>query len=84
MQRPNDELIKIEIGNIFNTLVFKKSQGTVKLVKEDYETIKIQLKAYGLIEIKYLQTTNKTMAWFWNLTAKGEQEMMNSRVIRKK
>ena len=84
MQRPNDELIKIEIGNIFNTLVFKKSKGTFKMVKEDYETIKIQLKAYGLIEIKYLQTTNKTMAWFWNLTAKGEQEMMNSRVIRKK
>ena len=67
----------MKIGNIFNALVFKKSTGTVKITKEDYETIKIQFKAYGLIEIKYLQTTNKTMAWFWNLTPKGEQEMMN-------
>lgn len=84
MQKPNDELMRAEIENIYNTNVFKKNRGTVKITKEDFETIKIQLKAYGLIEIKYLQTTNKTMAWFWNLTAKGEQEMMNSRVIRKK
>ncbi len=84
MQKPNDELMRAEIGNIYNTNVFKKSRGTVKITKEDYETIKIQLMAYGLIEIKYLQTTNKTMAWFWNLTPKGEQEMMNSRVVRKR
>ena len=83
MQRPNDELMRKEIGNIFNALVFKKSTGTIKITKEDYETIKIQFKAYGLIEIKYLQTTNKTMAWFWNLTPKGEQEMMNSRIIKR-
>ena len=84
MQEPNDKLMMMEIGEIFNARVFKKSRGAINITKEDYETIKIQLKAYGLIEIKYMKTTNNSTAWFWNLTRKGEQEMMDNRVIRKK
>lgn len=83
MKKPNDEFMKAQIGVIYKNF-FKLSNGSVEIVNEDFETIKIQLMAYGLIEVKYLQTTNKSMAWFWNLTPKGEQEMMNSRVIRKK
>lgn len=84
MHNPNDDLMKSKLGEIYNTRVFKRSKGVVKIIQEDYETIKIQLKAYGLIEIKYLKTTKDSMAWFWGLTPQGEREMMNSRVIRKK
>ena len=83
-QNPNDKLMRIKIGEIFNTRVFRKTRGDINITEVDYETIKIQLKAYGLIEIKYLKTTKDSMAWFWGLTPKGEREMMNSRVIRKK
>ena len=84
MHNPNDDLMKSKLWEIYNTRVFKRSKGVVKIIQEDYETIKIQLKAYGLIEIKYLKTTKDSMAWFWGLTPQGEREMMNSRVIRKK
>ena len=83
LQNPNDQLMKIKIGEIFNARVFKKSRGDIKITEVDYETIKIQLKAYGLIELKYSKTTNNSTAWFWNLTPKGEKEMMNSRIIKK-
>lgn len=83
MKKPNEEFLKTQIGVIYKNF-FNLTRGNVEIVNEDFETVKLQLIAYGLIEVKYLQTTNKSMAWFWNLTPKGEQEMMNSRVIRKK
>ncbi|MEG0031867.1 hypothetical protein [Acinetobacter sp.] len=43
------------------------------------KTITIQLKAYGLINTK---TTKGGMALFWTLTPKGEQLMIESRVIK--
>ena len=83
MKKPNEEFLKTQIGVIYKNF-FNLTRGNVEIVNEDFETVKLQLIAYGLIEVKYLQTTNKSMAWFWNLTPKGEREMMNSRVIRKK
>ena len=47
------------------------------------KTISIQLKAYGLIDIRYSQTTNGGMALFWSLTPKGERLMTEVRVIRR-
>ena len=83
MKKPTDEFMKTQICVMYKNF-FKLSKGSVEIVDEDYETIKLQLIAYGLIEVKYLKTTNNSMAWFWNLTPKGEQEMMSSRIIRKK
>lgn len=83
MKKPSEEFMKTQIGEIYKTF-FNLTRGSVEIVNEDFETIKLQLMAYGLIEVKYLQTTNKSMAWFWNLTLRGEQEMMKSRIIKKK
>lgn len=83
MQKPSDDYMKTQIGVMYKNF-FKLSRGSVEIVNEDYDTIKLQLIAYGLIDVKYLKTTNNTMAWFWHLTPKGEREMMNSRIIKKK
>lgn len=52
------------------------------LTEYQVKTITIQLKAYGLINTKYTKTTKGGMALFWTLTPKGEQLMIESRVIK--
>ncbi|MCW8880406.1 MAG: DUF4062 domain-containing protein [Kangiellaceae bacterium] len=49
---------------------------------QDFRTIGIQLRAYGLVEIKQLQTVKGSPAMFWKLTPKGERLMLELRVIR--
>lgn len=82
-QNPNEELLKIKIGAIYKSKI-GLPVGKLELKNEDFETIKIQLIAYGLVEVKYLQAINGSYAWFWNLTPKGKKEMMENRVVRKK
>ena len=83
MKNPSEESMKSQLGGMYKSK-FNLTVGKVEIVEEDFETIKLQLIAYGLIEVKYLQTISNSMAWFWNLTPKGEQEMMSSRIVRKK
>jgi hypothetical protein len=54
-----------------------------KLEDQDFQTVKLQLKAYGLIELRYTQTTKGGMALFWNLTERGESLMVQLRALRK-
>jgi len=49
---------------------------------QEFKTITLQLKAYGLIQTDYLKTSKGGMALFWSLTKKGEQFMMENRVIK--
>lgn len=82
MQCPNDALMKQTIGKIYKT-IFQLSNGTVDIEDLDYETIKLQFIAYGLVEVKNRPTTTGTQALFWNLTPKGQRVMMENRVIKK-
>lgn len=83
MLGPTEKYIKLSIESIYQKF-FKMSDGSMSISREDFETVKIQLMAYGLVVVQYLQATDGTMAWFWNLTPKGQKEMMENRVIRKK
>ncbi len=49
---------------------------------QEFKTITIQLKAYGLVTTRYLRTTKGGMALFWSLTGKGEQLMLENMVVR--
>ena len=51
---------------------------------KELETIGLQLKAYGLINIKPLIYDNTHDSFSWSLTPKGEQYMLESRVVREK
>ena len=48
----------------------------------EFQTIKIQLKAYGLIELQCKRTEKGDSVLFWSLTEKGKAEMMQLRTIR--
>jgi len=81
LEHPNDGSVKIEL---------KKSvleRAGIKYYESDlndqiYQTVKIQLIAYGLVEVNYLQTTAGTMALFWNLTPRGKDLMIQFRSVR--
>lgn len=49
---------------------------------QEFKTITIQLKAYGLVATRYSKTTKGDMALFWSLTERGEQVMVENRVVR--
>ena len=83
MKHPNDALMQKNIGDIYKA-IFQFSKGKVEIADADYETIKLQFIAYGLIEVKNLPTTKGTQALFWNLTPKGERVMMENRLVRKR
>jgi len=60
-----------------------KHVATSTIEDQDFQTIKIQLQAYGLIKTKKLETTDGTLANFWWLTPFGNTEMIRLRAIRK-
>jgi len=49
---------------------------------EDFQTIKIQFEALGLVKILYSQTTKGSMGLFWNLTQNGKNMVVDIRAIR--
>lgn len=54
-----------------------------ELSEQDFQTIKIQLKALNLININYSKTIDGGAALFWGLTALGEKTMLRLRTIKK-
>lgn len=81
MEYPTDT----RVNGILTQNIFEQSgrSGNNPSINDQlFKTITIQLKAYGLIETRYSQATSGNMATFWNLTKKGEQLMMESRVVR--
>ena len=49
----------------------------------DFDGLKVQLMAYGLVDVRPLQTSNGDMALFWQLTSYGQQLMLQTRSVRK-
>jgi len=47
-----------------------------------FQTISVQLKALGLVNIEYVKTTKGGMGLFWTLTPKGERLMNEIRTVR--
>lgn len=75
-QHPNQEYIRSKLSRSLYS-------GSNALINEqDFLTLTLQFKAYGLIQTKYSQTVTGGMALFWSLTDKGEQLMLETRVVR--
>lgn len=70
-------------GILKNALVKRQSVGgrSHSLEDQDLQTISLQLKALGLINVNYSKTTQGGMALFWTLTPQGERLMMQVRTI---
>ncbi len=58
-----------------------KSGYSLKVDMQNFNTITIQLKALGLINVKSLNTNKGGLGLFWSLTKKGEELMMKTRAV---
>ena len=58
----------------------QKPKGTIS--DRDFQTIKIQLQALGLIQVNYSKTVSGGMGLFWNITPAGRALMFETRTIR--
>ena len=82
LEHPNDARVKEELKKS----IFEKTGNvgsTVSINHQIFQTIKVQLVALGLVETSYSQTTTGSMALFWALTTKGQEQLFRFRTIKK-
>lgn len=81
---PNDKLANHRLGSALHRKKYPDYKGIVEVHHDDFQTIRIQFAALGLIHTTYSKTTRGDMALFWTLTPKGQQVMLNVRTIKAK
>jgi len=81
VEHPNDEIVKSKLASSLLERE-EKSGTTISINDQKFKTVTIQLEAYGLITTSYNKTTKGGMALFWQLTKKGKQLMIESRVVK--
>lgn len=79
MKYPNDSTVK----STLSTAIFP-GYKIVHINDQDFETIKIQLMALKLVETSYSKTIAGGMDFFWSLTPRGKELMMQLRVVRER
>ncbi|MFT6910509.1 MAG: hypothetical protein ACJAS1_007238, partial [Oleiphilaceae bacterium] len=83
VEHPNDTSVKLKLASLLKERQTRDESGSsITINDQEFKTITIQFKAYGLVNTRYTQTTKGGMSLFWSLTPKGEQLMVESRVIR--
>jgi hypothetical protein len=90
VKHPNADAVKTVLGlalfregNI-ETGINEKLRELISLDDQDFQTVGVQLKALGLVNIEYTKTTSGGMGLFWSFTAKGERLMVELRAVRSK
>lgn len=81
MKHPNEAIIK----GVLEEALFKISGGygtSPSLDDQDFQTIAVQLKALGLVNLQYTKTVQGGMALFWSATPAGERMMLELRTVR--
>jgi hypothetical protein len=82
LEHPNDIVVKMTLEkSVFEKM--GKSGESVSINDQMYQTVKIQLIALGLVEIRYIQTTTGGMALFWSLTKIGQEQLFRFRTVKK-
>lgn len=80
IQHPNHDYVKEQL----KATLIKRDNISIQsnsLDDQDFQTVSLQLKALGLININYSKTTAGGMSLFWRLTPKGEKLMMQERTV---
>jgi hypothetical protein len=82
LECPNDQRVESLLKNIAYSYTGEHTSDTIYINNQDFQKIKIQFMALGLVTVSYMQTTKGGMALFWNLTEGGKQLMMQWRTIK--
>lgn len=75
-----------KVKDILEEVAFKAAGrlgGDPILDDQVFQTISVQLKALGLVDIKYLQNTAGGMGLYWYSTPPGEHLMLELRTVKK-
>lgn len=81
LENPNDTRVQ----GILERSVFEKMNMKVHsrdMNDQNYQTVKVQLAALGLVNIQYSKTVQGGMALFWSLTPKGRELLFQLRTIK--
>lgn len=81
LEHPNDRSVMLTLKK---AILEHKSQDyyECKINDQDFQTIKVQLNALGLVQISYMKTVQGGMALFWALTPQGDATMLELRTVR--
>jgi hypothetical protein len=88
VSHPNAGTVKTVLGLALfreanaETLSNDRLKDLIEIDDQDFQTIGVQLKALGLVNIDYTKTTTGGMGLFWSFTAKGERLMLELRTVR--
>lgn len=83
IEHPNDSLVKSKLAASLKEEATGSTGGySFDIHDQEFKTISVQFTAYGLIRTSYTKTVQGGMALFWFLTQKGQQLMIESRVVR--
>lgn len=80
-QNPSQEYVK---GILKQAIIERENLSTRlnRLNDQDFQTITVQFKAFGLINTRYTKTIKGGMAMFWSFTSEGERLMVQLRAVR--
>ena len=79
---PSDGAVNYKLGKSLYRLENPSSDTTAKVDHDDFQTVRIQLSALGLITTNYQKSTGGDMALFWSLTKKGHNTMIKLRTVK--
>ena len=82
LQHPSDSYVQRHFSEAIQEKHFSE-YSLIKIKNEDFETVKVQFSALGLVNIEYSPTTGGGMGLFWSLTLMGEETMIQVRTVKK-
>lgn len=83
LQWYNEEAICSKIANSIPKAKESVMFSDAQVDKDILQSIKVQFLALGLIQVSALQITGGGTGFFWGLTKKGKQIMLNERSVKK-
>jgi hypothetical protein len=84
LNNPDESSVEIFLRETLFKDKFHGEETKFSLNGQVFQTIKVQLMALNLINVKYSKTIQGGAAFFWYLTPKGESLLYETRTIRKK
>ena len=79
---PRDSAMNSKLGTLLYRKQHPNTEISVEVRHDDFQTIKVQLKALDLIRTDYLEAVGGGMALFWTLTQKGQRLMTQLRTVK--
>jgi len=79
---PSNGAVNTKLGSALYRMEKPNAAKKVHVQHDIFQTIRVQLRALGLIDTSYRQATRGGMALFWSLTKQGQQLMTQLRTVR--